>query len=278
MSHSKIISHICSGMGNRFKCLLGALYHTTKEVRVHWPRYLDGHMLSHNEAQIEPYADILNNGLQTVADQQIVHTMCRHQGWVTRSTYKWFDDVDADFLFDTTQYSSRWPIMLDLADRYLVPSDKVKAIYNARIAAVSKCAHGVFVRTGDTQRTEYPMTFWRTDDYTIDPDVWTFVVGDSPRVYEYYQNWSKVVCFLEDDYMYGGWPGHFANMLLLAQCAFLTVPKVSTYAEIVYLLSRFQAQVRPITQTKGRGKAYQSMPISESRAYRQRLFDQSKKE
>lgn len=270
MSSIKTLVHICSGMGNRFKCLLGALY-VSDEVRIFWPTYLDKNMMSHTQASIDPYADIIKNGVIEVKDNNEIGRLMKHEGFVVRNTHRWHDKLAIDFNFDLMRFQKERAAFHELAKRYLVPSDKVQAIYDARIAAVSECKHGVFIRTGDTQKQEYDWPFWKIEDFNINPDIKTFVVGDSPKVYEHFRNKPNVVCYLEQDYIYSGWPGHYANMLLLAQCPRLTMPRVSTYSEMVYVLNGYKAQLDLVEKVTDRGKAYDSQSIHKMRFHLNKL-------
>jgi len=239
----KLISSTVSGLGNRIKCLVGSLY-LTKDVKVWWPRILDKGMMNNFRAKIEPFSDLFESDIVQIQNrvelQQLIDS-----GYEYRAAWRWHDDIHFDYTFDKSNIDLKIK-MYDLMTEYLKPSEKVREIYDSRIEAVKSCDYGCFIRTGDVQHPDYKAQFCSPEVFKVDKNDRAFVVGDSPLVYEYFMDYPNVVCYLEDNYIYGGWPAHLANAMLLGQMRNIRMPRSSTYSDLIFAYSKFEADVRII--------------------------------
>lgn len=248
------LSGTCSGIGNRIKCIVGLiLEHNPDIVLCHWPQHLDGHMIDAERAQIEKFSRCFKCTQIIASDGYDIIEYAKAHNSVMRYTWKWHDQVALDYQFAKTPELWKQRIY-NVLTTYFPLSNCVQKIVDERWQQVQKCDVGVFIRTGDTQKQEYAAKFNKIEDFPIDPNQKYFVVGDAPRVWRHFSQLNNVVCFLEDNYIYGGWPSHIANAILLSRLPKF-IASVSTFSEIVYAFGGFKQEivVIPVHPTRAYG-------------------------
>lgn len=245
----KLISYTCGGLGNRIKSLVHCLSRTD-DVKIYWPNHIDPYNISGDEAKIENFNDLFCSNLELIYDADIDKAL--NSGYIISHSPIWDNAFGYSYFTDM----DKMKFFYDIIKKHLKPSSKVINIYESRFKMVSDCEVGVFIRTGDTVVQSFQHNYNKIEDVDtmLDKNIKTFISGDSPLIYEYFKNHDNVVCFLDDDYVYGGWIYGFANLLLLAGCQKIVLPSSSTYAEVVMMYNFYRSQRIEI-------------PICNSRAY-----------
>lgn len=261
-----LISDQGSGLGNRIKSLVSLFRFLPVEehenIRFSWMRnWIDCNQIDHGSARIEAFDDIFDSPLQSL---EMTHTeavaLAKQEKALLWREWRWGRTENYDLKFNESPLDYQQSIIA-LLRKYFQPSARVKEIVDERWKTVKHCQVGMFIRTGTNQKQEYRCKFHRLEDYKIDPDITYYVVSDTPRVWQYYRAFPNVVCFLDDNYMYGGWDYHYANMLLLSRCQQLVLPRFSTFAQVVNAIACFSKPLTLMNNMKRRAYRTEDNPV-----------------
>lgn len=232
----KLVTINHAGLCNRIKCIINALLRTPT-VKVYWSKRIDNKVMDFDKAQIEPFSDLFDSPLETVTKDEA--DLLKDSGYHHNFQWTWFppgNDIDHNFTHN------KMPTRLKIHEllwQYLGPSDLVKSLMDERRQLIQDCNVGVFIRTGDNQKPGHNTKYNTIQSYPINKTDRYFVVGDTPRVYEYFKSSPNVVCLLEKEHIYSGWPSHFANMLLMGEMSKLILPSYSSFAEVLWAYAKF---------------------------------------
>lgn len=224
-----LVAHLNAGLGNRLKCLAGAL-RLDSTARVIWTLRMGNIMKEHHRVVVDPWSELFADADLEIPEQEFVFG--KH---IKYSTWRWFATAEeglSDFKYHDMPCKEIYAYIF----QKLKPSQEVQKIIDQRSGDYQI---GAFVRTYSETKDDRgsPHEAMSKVVYELKRRGYppAFVCGDNPLVYDTFRHVPNVTIFPQSGYVYGGWKDALANTIILSQCPQVITHRWSTASEIVFV-------------------------------------------